>query len=343
MKRTLPLALLLGLSLAAHGTLAQDANTTIIDRANQPAPPPPVAGQTDAAQVLGVEGADIGVQRIAQPRKYPVKLFINTDTQVYFTDNVLLQPDNNPQSNSDAVVFANSLSLRLETPSIAFADGLLTPSVGLSYQRYYHGISSDDPARDDLDFDSYSVPLSLRYRHQNGWEGNLGITAGTIYRLNGASSYENIYRHLTTSLGVRKIIGLDQNNLLTFGGTIAYAKTWADTPGGLFDFEDDRNDKVDYSLDAAYYYLLKKWTFNAYARVSIADYIGYQEAGFRDVNRRDTTFSLGASATYAITPWASARVFTSTDWRESTQDGPIDDYTYEAANLGLGVSLNFTF
>lgn len=346
MKRTLPLALLLGLTVGTPFTVAQSANTSIIDRAQQPAPPPPATpAQAEAAKALGPEGEDLGVQRIAQPRKFPIKLFVNTDTQLYFTDNVFLAPDNpGSQSESDAVVFANSLALRAEAPSLAVANGLVTPSLGFTYQRYYHSLGRNRTDREQLDFDSFSMPLMLRYRTQSGWEANLGVTAGSIYRLNGVSDYENIYRNLTPSLTVRKLISLDKQNLLSVGATIDYVHSWTDTPGGFIDYHDYRNNKADYALDVAYYYLRDRWTFNLYGRVAIADYVGYEEAGFNSVNRTDVTYSLGASVSYTLTRWASARLFTSSDWRTSSQDDPASfDYTYEAGTLGLGASLNFTF
>ncbi len=338
------LALLAGLAFGtSSAALAQDANTTIIDRAQQPAPPPPAPAPSDLGQVLGTEGEDTGVQRIAEPRKFPFKLIVSTDTQLYFTDNVFLQPDNNPQSDRDTVVLANTLSLRLEGKSWAVGDGLLTPSLGLVYQRYNHGLFQDDAARKDLDFDSYTIPLALRFRTQSGWEASLGLSAGSIYSLNAATSYDNIYRSLTPSLGLRKLVGIDRQNLLSFGGTLSYSATWTDTPGGFFDYRDDRNDKIDLALDAAYYHFRGRWTYNLYGRVAFTDFQHYQEAGFIDVDRRDTTVSLGASVTYALTPWATARAFTSYDWRDSSQDFAPDFYTYEAGNLGLGISLNFTF
>jgi hypothetical protein len=347
MKRPISFALLLGISLGTTGVFAQSANTSIIDRAQQPAPPPAVPrAESGSVKALGAEGEDVGVQRIAEPRKFPIKLFLDADTQVYYTDNVLLQNSGSSQSNSDAVVFATTLSVRAETPAKPFANGLITPSIGLVYQRYYHGIASDDPARDDLDFDSYSVPLMLRFRNQAGWDASVGVAAGSIYRLNSNPGYENIYRNLTPSASVRKSIGLSQTQLVSLGTTLAYSKTWADSPATPFAFRDDRNDKIDLSGDIAYYYLLKRWVFNAYGRAAFADYLHYQEAGNRDVNRRDTTLSLGASVTYNLTPWASARVFTSSDWRLSNQEGnapSFDNYTYHSSNLGLGLSLSASF
>ncbi len=343
MNHARPLALLISLAFVASAASAQDPNAAIIDRAQQPAPPPPAPTQSDIGQVLGTEGEDTGVQRIAEPRRLPFKLSLATDTQLYFTDNVFLQPGDNPQSDRDTVVIANTVSLRLEGKSWAFGDGLLTPSIGIVYQRYYHGAFNDDPARDDLDFDSYTVPLTLRYRTQNGWEATLGVAAGSIYSLNAATSYDNIYRNLTPSLGIRKLVGLDRNNLLSFGASLAYSATWTDTPGGLLDYRDDRNDKIDLALDAAYYHFRGRWTYNLYGRVAFTDFQHYQEAAFTDVNRRDTTVNLGAAVTYALAPWASARAFTSYDWRDSDQNFAPKSYTYQAANLGLGVSLNFTF
>lgn len=346
MKRPLSFALLLSLALGASSAFAQSTNSSIIDRAQQPAPPSPAPAQSEAAKALGVEGEDTGVQRIADPRRYPLKFFLNTDSQLYFTDNVFLAPNDNPQSESDAVVLANTLSLRAEAPSWAFASALATPSLGLSYQRYYHGLGRNRADREDLDFDSYSIPLNLRFRTQNGWEANLGVTGGSIYRLNGTSGYENIYRNITPSLNVRKLISLNKQNLVSLGATLDYAATWTTTPGGAFDYRDNRNDKLDAVGDISYYYLRNRWTFNIYGRVAVGDYTGYQEAGFRNLNRTDATFSLGASVNYSINAWASARLFTSSDWRTSTQDGTStagDDYTYEAGTVGTGISLNFSY
>jgi hypothetical protein len=51
---------------------------------------------------------------------------------------------------------------------------------------------------------------------------------------------------------------------------------------------------------------------------------------------------VGLSAAYNITPWATARAFTSYDWRKPQGDSFVD-YSYETASVGLGLSLNVSF
>ncbi|HEY9249782.1 MAG TPA: hypothetical protein VIO38_11645, partial [Rariglobus sp.] len=300
--------------------------------------------------------ADAGNQRIAEPRRFPVKLYVAYDAQAYYTSNVNLVPSG--ASEDYAVVIANTLALRGEFRSWAVGDGLLTPSVGFNFQRVYHGVGSDDHKA--LDFDAYSVPLSLRYRFGNNWEASAGFTSTAIYSLEGPPKYHLIFRSYSPSLNLRKLIGLGESHLLGLGAGVSYAATTSDrdsaslgAPFASNPFREDRNDKWDFSADAAYYYLHGKWIVSPYARLTYSDYLHYQESGATvlapavppdatQVDRRDLTGSLGLSVSYNFTPWASARVFTSFDWRDSLGDDAFD-YGYENTNAGVGLTLSASF
>lgn len=330
--------LLLALAAAPAALLTAQTDQTIIDRAQQPAPPS--LPSTQPATTVAPGDADAGNQRIAEPRRLPFKLHLVYDLQVYHTDNVNLVPDN--QSEDYAIIVANTLAARADFNSVAVGDALLTPSAGLTYQRYYHGVGTDD--HEALDFDSYSVPLSLRYRFGANWEATLGFTASAIYSLEGPPSYHRIYSACTPSLNLRKLVGLSQTNLVSFGAGLGYSFTESDRDGipAFLSYREDRNDKLDVSADVAYYHLVGKWVVSPYARLVFSDYSHYQEAAFTDVERRDLTGSIGISATYNLTPWASARAFASYDWRNSEGNSPVD-YGYKATNAGLGLTLTAAF
>ncbi len=326
MKRLLLPALLLVASIAQ----AQTTNDSIIDRASLPqAPSAPNSTNGPAAAQGGDQ--DAGTQRLAQRRNFPIKFSLSYDAQVYYTNNVYLT-SNNPV---DAVILANTVSILAETPSMAFANGLLTPSIGFTYQRYNHGIGTGDSNRTSLDFDSYNLPVNLSFRFGNNWEADLNFTTSSIYRLNGTPDYHLIYRSNTPTFSLRKLVSLGANHILSMTVGTDYCFTESKSPG----VSEDRNDKYDFFANAGYYYIHGKWTLGPYASVTRSIYRNYEEFGPVSMGRRDTTCSVGASANYNFNRWASARVFTSFDWRNSTSEL----YTYDAANAGVGATLSANF
>lgn len=336
MKHFLATALL----AATAATLSAQSQQTIIDRSQQPGVPP---AKPEAVESSGVASSDVdsGTQRIAEPRKLPFKLFFTYDTQLYETNNIRLAA--NSSAHEDAVVFANTLSTRAEFASAAVGESLLTPMVGFTYQRFNHGVGEKQFR--DLNFDSYTLPLSLRLRFGDNWEATGAFTANSVYSF---SDYHLIYRSYSPSLGLRKLIGIGKDQLVALGGGLSYSLTKADrdsTPLGLAPFRDDRNDKWDASLNAAYYYLRGQWVFSPYLSLVYTDYLHYEETSFgapTRVDRRDLTGSLGLSVAYNFNSWASARLFTSFDRRESMGDDAFD-YGYRNVNAGIGFTLSASY
>jgi hypothetical protein len=326
--------------------LIAQSNQTVIDRAQQPGMPPSPPTAQDSV-VISPGDADAGNQRIAEPRTLPIKLSAAYDVQAYYVDNVRLATPGS--SKEEAVILANTLAVRGEFRSWAIGDALLTPSVGFNFQRFYHGVGQGSEFS-DLNFDSYSVPLSLRYRFGNEWEATASLTGGAVYSFEGSSYYHKIFSSWSPSLGLRKLVSVADNQLISLGTGVSYSLTRSDqdsVPAGFSEFRDDRNDKWDLSLDAAYYYLHGKWVISPYVRLAYSDYQHYQETSLlplsaTNVDRRDLTGSAGFSVSYNVTAWASARLFTSYDWRDSEGDDAYD-YSYENTNLGVGLSLSASF
>jgi len=329
------LAALVGTAIVT-GLSAQTANEVIIDRVQQPGAPTAPDAATTANSKDEKGDLDGGTQRLAEARKLPFKLTVAYDLQAFFTSNVFLQPSD----PVEALVVANTLQTSAAFNGIVIGQGLLTPSVGVAYQRYHHALGTGDEDRQNLDFDAFTLPLALRLRYGNNWEFGLGVTGTAVY--SHEPSYNLTYKAITTSLSARKLISISHSQVLSFGTGVNFVITDSEVPAAPFDFRSDRNDKIDTYIDAAYYYFKDRWVFSPYARYTHSDYSHYEEAGFTPQDRRDQTLSLGVSVSYNITPWATARAFTSADWRDSLGDS-LNDYGYESASAGLGLSLNFSF
>jgi hypothetical protein len=338
MKHLLSLALL----TASAALLSAQSEQTIIDRSQQPGAP--ARPETVPSTTVNPADVDSGTQRIAEPRKWPFKLSLVYDGQVYLSNTVRLAAPGT--GADDAVVFANTFAARADFKSWAPGDGLLTPSVGLVHQRFYHGVGENDFK--DLDFASYSLPLSLRYRFGANWEASASFTTTGVYNL---SDNHQIFRSYSPAVGLNKLISISENQLISLGTGLSFSATQSDrdgTPAGFTPFRDDRNDKWDGSLNAAYYYLMDPWTFSAYGTLVYSSYLHYQETNIAplaatNVDRKDITGSIGISASYTITPWATARVFTSVDWRNPQGDNQPVDYGYHNTNLGLGITLSASY
>jgi hypothetical protein len=338
MKHLLSLALL----TASAAVLPAQSEQTIIDRAQQPGAP--ARPDTPAGTTVNSADVDSGTQRIAEPRKLPFKLNVVYDGQFYLANNIRLAAPGT--GSADAVVFASTLAARADFKSWAPGNGLLTPSVGLVYQRFFHGVGEN--RFKDLDFASYSLPISLRYRFGANWEASASFTTTGVYNL---SDNHQIFRSYSPAVGINKLISLGQNQLISLGAGISFSATQSDrdgTPAGFTAFRDDRSDKWDGSLNAAYYYMRDAWTFSAYGTLIYSSYLHYQESNIAplaatNVDRLDITGSIGLNASYTLTPWATARIFTSIDWRNPQGDNQPVDYGYHNTNLGLGITLSANY
>lgn len=332
------------LLLAALPATAQTASPVIIDRANQGAPtvPPPAPEDSAALKSPGAD-TDAGTQRIAEPRRLPFRVTATFDEQLYATSNVFLAADGSGADDTGALVSTTALSFGASTLPVVVGEGRLVFSAAFVWQRYLHGLATSDPAIANLDFDSYSLPLSASYRWGRGWEAGASFTVGSLYTINDAPSYELLYRSHAASLGLRKLTRLADGLVLSLGGGISYSDTKAslgDIPAVL-GYREDRNDRVDASLSAALYAFKGPWTLSPALRVNHAHYLHWEEGEFDAQDRDDLTAGASITLAYAFSKWGSARAFATYDLRESS--GGIADYDYAAATAGLGLSLALRF
>lgn len=342
---SLPAAsLLLALALPLA---AQTSGDTIIDRARQGAPSAPASAPAqEAAPAAPGADTDAGTQRVAEPRKLPFRASASVDEQLYVASNVFLESKDSPANDTGALVSTTTVAFRVDTLPVVIGEGQLTFSAGLVWQRFLHGLATSDQAIEALDFDSYSLPVGATYRWGRGWEVAASLAVGSLYSIGDSPSHELLYRSHTPSLALRKLTRLSEGLLASLGAGISYSDTWTslhEVPAFPVDarYRDDRNDRVDASLDAALYAFDGPWTLSPSLRLAQGHYLHWQENGFNSQDRDDFSASFGLSLSYAFGDRGSARAFATYDIRESS--GGVIDYDYAAGTAGVGFSLALRF
>jgi hypothetical protein len=333
--------ILVALATAAPGVRAQQS---IIDRAQQAGPAP--AGPVMAGPAPAAPGADTdaGTQRVAEPRRLPFLVTASVSEQLYATGNVFLVDDSSAVADTGALVSSTTLSVDINTLPRVVGNGQLVAGASLVYQRNIHDLATSDQDIADLDFDNYALPLSAAFRWGHGWEASTSLTFGALYSVGDEPSHELLYRHITPALGLRKLTELREGLILSTGASVSYADTWASLHDVLPDFgyRQDRNDKIEGSLDAALYRFSGPWTIAPSIRLAYGHYLHWEEGSSIAYDRDDLTFNTGLTVAYALGRWGSLRAYANYDVRTS-DTGPIGDYDYDAGTVGVGVSLSMRF
>ncbi|MCX6939052.1 MAG: hypothetical protein NTU80_14395 [Verrucomicrobia bacterium] len=322
--------------LALFAAASLPAQQAVIDRADQGAPTRPAVPENPPSSTNQATDQDAGVQRIAANRKLPFKVTATFDEQLYATNNVFLTPADSTAKN--ATILATTALVRVDGLAHSVGQTLLTPSVSFIWQRYLHGITTTNASIEDLDFDSFSLPVSASLRFGTGWEATATFTSSALYSVLGSPAYELLFRSYAPSLALRKIFEIKESRYLIAGLTTTYADTWTSASG----VSSGRNDRADLALDLAYLHLAGLWTLNPFARASGSHYFGWQEAIRQNYDREDLTLSTGLSLSYALKNWGSLRTFASYDWRLSDSNSTVD-YAYDSGTAGLGVTLSVRY
>lgn len=340
--RHLRSAAVLVLTVLATGGLR--AQQSIIDRAQQTGAPSaePVAPET-APSAPGAD-TDAGTQRVAEPRRLPFLITASVSEQLYATDNVFLVDDASAAADTGALVSSTSVSVDIDMLPRVIGKGQLVAGAALVYQRNIHDLATSDQTIADLDFDSYSLPVSAAYRWGHGWEASASLTLGALYSVGDQPSHELLYRHLTPALALRKLTELREGLILATGASLSYADTWTSLHGvaPAFGYRQDRNDKIEGAIDTALYRISGPWTIAPSIRLSYGDYLHWEEGAFTAYDRDDLTLNTGLSVAYALGRWGSLRAYANYDIRTSDSDS-LADYDYEAGTVGLGLSLAMRF
>lgn len=325
---------------------AQSATTT--QQLQKPILSPTKDGQ--APYLYEGEVEDIGPQYVLQPHERPKYVQIMGDLQLYHTDNAALALTN--KVGTDVTVFTVQVAVQSQAKEIA--NGIVTQlRAGFRYQSYWYGIFSGrnnstaptapgvfSPVK-DLDFVIYQPFVEATFK-KDAWYGNLGLRYAAFYNTNSrtaAAEDRNFYQEWVPSGTVGYQLNLDSQRIIQlqydgdFRGTHTdqmFTPSAGQQPTGW-------QDRTDHAVSLIFSHIVgEHWVFQPAYRIMYTKYTNDARA------RQDIYNTLSFMVAYYFNEYASARAFTSIEWRNSSYEAGVDN-SYQVWNLGIGASLNVSF
>jgi hypothetical protein len=290
-------------------------------------PMPELRAGTNAPELYEGENADVGPQRIlrvgknAKPRRNYFD--VSFDTQIFFTDNANY---GSVDQRVSSWVYVNTALAAFAPDPYDLGPGKFAPAIGFSSQWYNYSVSQMIP----LDFDAQTAFANLRYLL-----GNWQFSAGANFtRLATQGSYTESYHEWLPSLGVQRILPLNDTMAFVLGDSIDYHFTKTVSNGQ----RQDINDHFDNTA-----YLTFNWQATSHFIVQPFyrfEYSYYQFDTFADNKRNDYLNSVGLTLLYNFNQYVSVRTFYSYTTKISD-----DKYTptYDEMNGGIGATLDIRF
>ncbi len=273
------------------------------------------------------EEADVGPQYVVMPKVKQKWIELSLDSQFFYTSNVFLTE----QGNVDSTLSVHTLVAGLAPTPWDVPGGKLAVRAGYRHQFFRYGDLTSHPQEiNNLNFDVATVYTQLRYQFHENWIATIGFDYNRL--LSGDDGRHEFYVEALPYWGLERQIQFNENSLLSIGYTGNYHATRVDKPGA------DINDRSDEILSLVYSHKLgEKLVIQPYYRLQFTH---YNNAITPDRERNEWLNSIGLSATWFFTEWASIRAFINYDVRDSSDEAVQD---YHKLDTGGGISITLAF
>ncbi len=282
-------------------------------------------GQT-APELYPGESADVGPQYLLlQQRPAERRTWWEgaVDVQYFYTSNMFLTE----KGNTDTGLLISTAYAAFAPPPIALWGGELSFRAGYRHQRYMYGLDDTSNQLNNFDFDVGTVFLSARYKFREDWSAFLGVEYNRL--LAHEDGWHEFYTELLPVWGLERQIPINDHHAVSLAYVGGYHLTHAD-PNPTTNI----NDRVDSILSIT-------WSWQIVPRVVLQPYYRFQQTHYwENSDRNDIFHTLGASIAWFLTDWASVRVFSNWELRDSNDEFVQD---YEKFDTGGGLSLSVRF
>ena len=269
------------------------------------------------------ENRDVGPQMLVMPQMRKTYFEGSFDLQYYYTSNALLSE----KGNTDTGVLLSTVYFGLAPTPFDVWGGKLAWRAGYKQQAYNYGLDKTSNQLNNLDFTVGTVYLNARYTFAEKWTASLGIDYNRF--LSFDSNGDEFYTEALPQWGLERSFEINEKTYLSLGYFGAYHLTHSDPLPTT-----NINDRLDsVFLITSVHQLCEKVILQPFYRFQHAHYT-------ENSDRNDVTNTFGVALAYLINDWASVRVFTSYEIRDSS-DPLIPDYGKWDTGGGLSVAVRF--
>lgn len=289
-----------------------------------PAPATGLAASTNAPDLYTGENEDVGPQRILRLKPRSNYFNVVLDSQIFYSDNA------NFEASARAIgsaVFVNTVQAALTPPARKIGNGDFAAAIGFVSQWYNY----DNSRLESLDFNAETAFVSGKY-NLGKWQLGVGIN---LTRLVDQGDYAETYREFMPSLGIQRLIPINDRMFFALGDLVDYHLT--EVPSVLGS-RTDINDRLDNIASLTF-------TWMATSHLVIQpfyrfQYSYYQHDSLTISDRNDYMHSFGLAAAYYFNQSLSLRAYYNYNRRQSD-----DKFTpaYHEMNGGLGLAFDWKF
>lgn len=281
----------------------------------------------------GLRDSETGTQRVIKQERRYWRIDASYNLQVYYTSDLFLSDQ--AISEYDSVgIMSNRLDLRTIPVDWVSNDLIITPSIGLSWNRLNHfGDGSVD--LDGFDFEHHRVYTEARIRRAGS---TLSFTAGLEYaRLYDFDDRDTTYSAISPYLSVKKLFSMNDTPIIVTGDLNYFS---ADRNTGFSGYNLLDEDSENRWQAAANVFSVMNWgKLQAVPFFKLA-YIKYTD--WPVSSREDMVFAFGANLSYPI--WKAVRVRAFGLYENKSVDESFLGWPdYEKYDLGVGLTAGFSF
>ncbi len=270
------------------------------------------------------ESADVGPQYLLlRPHRRRTWIEGGIDAQYFYSSNVFLTE----RDKVDTGVLLTTVTAGLAPPPFEFAGGEAALHIGYRHARYNYGLDSSANQLNNIDFDVGTIYAGSRFTFHDDWHGWLGLEYNRY--LSSERDWSEFYTELLPQWGVERVLHFNDKNAFSLSYYGGYHFTHSDP-----DPTTHGNDRLDTILSLAYNYTVV-------TGVILQPYYRFQHSYYSQSGSRHDVFNVvGLTVAYFFNEWASVRLFTSFEARESN-DPRVQDYRKWDSGGGVTLAVRF--
>jgi hypothetical protein len=284
-----------------------------------------------APELYPGESTDVGPQFIVKSKPIRKWFEASADTQYFYTSNAFL--DDQHKKDTGLLVSTAQLSLS-PTPFQVWGDDLVAPRLGFRQQWYNYGLDTTANQLNNIDFDVQTVFTDVRYRFLKSWVATVGFEWNRLLSHEPPTAdYSEFYKDYSPTWGLEHQFTISDTMSFSIGYQGYYHFSSVDEVPGIS--PGNVNDRLDESLRFMFTQeVIPYLYFQPFYRFQYTYYTHFGS------NRDDYLHTIGATLTYMVNEWFSARTFVTYDIKGS--DNSLVP-TYHNLNAGIGISGSISF